>query len=68
MRLNTLLSVCYLQQGQPGEIQMLETDFSLRQQDKMETYLQHRGSIPALLSAITLELFNQQTLQLSACP
>jgi hypothetical protein len=47
---------------------MLETDFSLRQQDKMETYLQHRGSIPALLSAITLELFNQQTLQLSACP
>lgn len=51
-------------QGQSGEIQMLQTDFSSRQQDKLETYLQNRDSIPALLSAITLELFNQQTLNL----
>ncbi|KAL8625266.1 hypothetical protein ACOMHN_030024 [Nucella lapillus] len=51
-------------QGESGEIQMLETEFSGRQQDKLETYLQNRDSIPALLSAITLDLFNQQTLNL----
>ncbi|XP_076459747.1 mitotic spindle assembly checkpoint protein MAD1-like [Babylonia areolata] len=51
-------------QGQSGEIQMLETDFSGRQQDKLETYLQNRDSIPALLSAITLDLFSQQTLNM----
>lgn len=53
-----------LQQGQSGEIQMLETEFSGRQQDKLEMYLQNRDSIPALLSSITLDLFNQQTINM----
>lgn len=52
------------QQGPSGEIQMLQTEFSERQQDKMDLYLQHKDSIPALLSAITLDLFNQQTMNL----
>ncbi|XP_025081208.1 mitotic spindle assembly checkpoint protein MAD1-like isoform X2 [Pomacea canaliculata] len=51
-------------QGPSGEIQMLQTEFSERQQDKMDLYLQHKDSIPALLSAITLDLFNQQTMNL----
>ncbi|KAK7500988.1 hypothetical protein BaRGS_00007868 [Batillaria attramentaria] len=51
-------------QGSSGEIQMLETEFSRQQQDKMELYLQTRDSIPALLSSITLDLFNQQTMSL----
>lgn len=50
-------------QGPSGEIQMLETEFSRQQQDKMALYLQ-RDSIPALLSSITLDLFNQQTMTL----
>ncbi|BFZ17481.1 hypothetical protein BsWGS_20520 [Bradybaena similaris] len=52
------------QQNSQGEIQMLQTDFSMTVQDAMETYLQKHNSIPLFLSSITMELFSRQTMNL----
>ncbi|CAL1543386.1 unnamed protein product [Lymnaea stagnalis] len=50
------------QQNERGEIQLLQTDFSLTLQDAMETYLQRQNSIPMFLSHITMDLFSKQTM------
>uniref|UniRef100_A0A0B7A767 Spindle assembly checkpoint component MAD1 n=1 Tax=Arion vulgaris TaxID=1028688 RepID=A0A0B7A767_9EUPU len=52
------------QQNSQGEIQMLQTDFSLTVQDAIELYLQKHNSIPLFLSHITMELFGRQTMNL----
>ncbi|XP_006637049.1 mitotic spindle assembly checkpoint protein MAD1 isoform X2 [Lepisosteus oculatus] len=45
-----------------GNMQLLETDFSRTLHDLVELHLFHQKSIPAFLSAVTLELFSRQTI------
>ncbi|GFO28634.1 mitotic spindle assembly checkpoint protein mad1-like [Plakobranchus ocellatus] len=52
------------QQNAQGEVQLLQTDFSMAFQDAMENYLQNLKSLPMFLSHITIELFNRQTMSL----
>ncbi|XP_053326445.1 mitotic spindle assembly checkpoint protein MAD1 [Spea bombifrons] len=48
--------------GTPGaKLQLLETDFSLTLRDFIDLHLHHQNSIPAFLSAVTLDLFSRQT-------
>ncbi|XP_077305260.1 mitotic spindle assembly checkpoint protein MAD1 isoform X1 [Lithobates pipiens] len=44
-----------------GKLQLLETSFSLTLQDFIDLHLHHQNSIPAFLSAVTLDLFSRQT-------
>ncbi|XP_063286499.1 mitotic spindle assembly checkpoint protein MAD1 [Pelobates fuscus] len=44
-----------------GKLQLLETDFSLTLRDFIDLHLHHQNSIPAFLSAVTLDLFSRQT-------
>ncbi|XP_067406961.1 mitotic spindle assembly checkpoint protein MAD1 isoform X3 [Emydura macquarii macquarii] len=44
-----------------GKMQLLETDFSLTIRELIDLHLLHQDSIPAFLSAVTLELFSRQT-------
>ncbi|XP_041960127.1 mitotic spindle assembly checkpoint protein MAD1 isoform X1 [Alosa sapidissima] len=44
-----------------GSMNLLETDFSRSLQEMVELHLFHQKSIPAFLSAVTLELFSRQT-------
>ncbi|GFR74401.1 mitotic spindle assembly checkpoint protein MAD1-like [Elysia marginata] len=52
------------QQTSQGEIQLLQTDFSMTFQDSMEKYLNKYKSLPLFLSHITMELFDRQTMSL----
>nr|XP_045594716.1 mitotic spindle assembly checkpoint protein MAD1-like isoform X1 [Procambarus clarkii] len=45
------------------ELQLLETDFSSTLDDLIDAYLRHENSYPAFLSAVTLDLFNRQTVE-----
>ncbi|XP_069955113.1 mitotic spindle assembly checkpoint protein MAD1 [Cherax quadricarinatus] len=47
------------------ELQLLETDFSSTLEDLIDAYLHHQNSYPAFLSAVTLDLFNKQTVEQS---
>ncbi|XP_053551289.1 mitotic spindle assembly checkpoint protein MAD1 [Bombina bombina] len=44
-----------------GKMQLLETEFSLTLRDLIDLHLHHQHSIPAFLSAVTLDLFSRQT-------
>ncbi|TFK10470.1 spermatogenesis-associated protein 13 [Platysternon megacephalum] len=44
-----------------GKMQLLETEFSLSIRELIDLHLLHQDSIPAFLSAVTLELFSRQT-------
>ncbi|KAM9304948.1 mitotic spindle assembly checkpoint protein MAD1 [Gastrophryne carolinensis] len=44
-----------------GKLQLLETNFSLTLRDFIDLHLHHQNSIPAFLSAVTLDLFSRQT-------
>ena len=46
-----------------GNLDLLETDFSSRLFDLIETYLQKGNSFPAFLSALTVELYNRTIQQ-----
>ncbi|KAK3801981.1 hypothetical protein RRG08_064575 [Elysia crispata] len=52
------------QQNSQGEVQLLQTDFSMTFQDAMEKYLKNYKSLPLFLSHITMELFDRQTMSL----
>nr|XP_005990929.1 PREDICTED: mitotic spindle assembly checkpoint protein MAD1 isoform X2 [Latimeria chalumnae] len=45
-----------------GKMQLLETDFSRTLHELIELHLLHQDSIPAFLSAVTLDLFSRQTI------
>ncbi|XP_056391618.1 mitotic spindle assembly checkpoint protein MAD1 isoform X2 [Hyla sarda] len=44
-----------------GKLQLLETNFSRTLNDFIDLHLHHQNSIPAFLSAVTLDLFSRQT-------
>jgi len=44
-----------------GNMQFLETDFSKTIPQILNRYLRRTNSIPAILSSLTLELFEKQT-------
>ncbi|KAG8145761.1 hypothetical protein E2320_012243 [Naja naja] len=46
-------------------MQLLETEFSQTVRDLIDFHLLQQNSIPAFLSAVTLELFGRQTLPYS---
>ncbi|XP_069503725.1 mitotic spindle assembly checkpoint protein MAD1 isoform X2 [Ambystoma mexicanum] len=45
-----------------GKMQLLETAFSLTVREFIDLHLHHQNSIPAFLSAVTLDLFSRQTI------
>ncbi|XP_075035659.1 mitotic spindle assembly checkpoint protein MAD1 isoform X3 [Mixophyes fleayi] len=45
-----------------GKLQLLETNFSMTLHDFIDLHLHHQNSIPAFLSAVTLDLFSRQTI------
>lgn len=45
-----------------GELDMLETPYSLTLSDMVGNYLAAHHSMPAFLSSLTLDLFNRQTI------
>ncbi|XP_064643722.1 mitotic spindle assembly checkpoint protein MAD1-like [Lineus longissimus] len=53
------------QQSTKGEMQLLETPFSQSLSELIDQYLMQRGSIPAFLCALTMELFSRQTMMIS---
>ncbi|XP_075174220.1 mitotic spindle assembly checkpoint protein MAD1 isoform X1 [Anomaloglossus baeobatrachus] len=44
-----------------GKLQLLETSFSRNLGEYIDLHLHHQNSIPAFLSAVTLDLFSRQT-------
>lgn len=48
--------------SQDNELQLLETDFSRVLDEQNLVYLRRFGSVPAFLSAITLDLFSRATI------
>ncbi|XP_073504236.1 mitotic spindle assembly checkpoint protein MAD1 isoform X1 [Phyllobates terribilis] len=44
-----------------GKLQLLDTTFSRTLKDFIDLHLHHQNSIPAFLSAVTLDLFSRQT-------
>ncbi|RUS86158.1 hypothetical protein EGW08_006106 [Elysia chlorotica] len=52
------------QQNPKGEVQLLQTDFSMSFQGAMEKYLKKYKSLPLFLCHITMELFDRQTMSL----
>uniref|UniRef100_A0A6Q2YXD5 Mitotic spindle assembly checkpoint protein MAD1 n=1 Tax=Esox lucius TaxID=8010 RepID=A0A6Q2YXD5_ESOLU len=47
--------------GSGGNMQLMETDFSRTLGEMVDLHLHHQKSIPAFLSAVTLDLFSRQT-------
>uniref|UniRef100_A0AAQ6A4J0 Mitotic spindle assembly checkpoint protein MAD1 n=1 Tax=Amphiprion ocellaris TaxID=80972 RepID=A0AAQ6A4J0_AMPOC len=47
--------------GSNGSMQLMETEFSKTLGEMVALHLHHQKSIPAFLSAVTLELFSRQT-------
>lgn len=47
--------------GSNGNMQLMETEFSKTLGEMVALHLHHQKSIPAFLSAVTLELFSRQT-------
>uniref|UniRef100_A0A3P8Y876 Mitotic spindle assembly checkpoint protein MAD1 n=1 Tax=Esox lucius TaxID=8010 RepID=A0A3P8Y876_ESOLU len=47
--------------GSHGNMQLMETDFSRTLGEMVDLHLHHQKSIPAFLSAVTLDLFSRQT-------
>ncbi|KAJ8001417.1 hypothetical protein DPEC_G00169290 [Dallia pectoralis] len=47
--------------GSGGSMQLMETDFSRTLKEMVDLHLHHQKSIPAFLSAVTLDLFSRQT-------
>uniref|UniRef100_A0AAZ3PIW8 Mitotic spindle assembly checkpoint protein MAD1 n=1 Tax=Oncorhynchus tshawytscha TaxID=74940 RepID=A0AAZ3PIW8_ONCTS len=47
--------------GGPSSMQLMETDFSRTLREMVDLHLHHQKSIPAFLSAVTLDLFSRQT-------
>uniref|UniRef100_A0A7M4FE22 Mitotic spindle assembly checkpoint protein MAD1 n=1 Tax=Crocodylus porosus TaxID=8502 RepID=A0A7M4FE22_CROPO len=45
-----------------GKMQLLETEFSRTVRELIDLHLLHQDSIPAFLSAVTLDLFSRQTV------
>lgn len=45
-----------------GELDMLETDYSLTLVDMVNNFLAEHHSMPAFLSSLTLDLFNRQPM------
>lgn len=45
-----------------GELDMLETDYSLTLEEMVTNYLAKHHSMPAFLSSLTLDLFNRTTV------
>ncbi|KAJ3615196.1 hypothetical protein NHX12_018764 [Muraenolepis orangiensis] len=45
-----------------GLMQMMETEFSKKLKPMVALHLHNQKSIPAFLSAVTLDLFSQQTV------
>lgn len=45
-----------------GKMQLLETEFSRTIRELIELHLLRQDSIPAFLSALTLDLFSRQTI------
>ncbi|KAF7661647.1 hypothetical protein LDENG_00257180 [Lucifuga dentata] len=48
--------------GSSGSMQLMETEFSKTLGDMVALHLHHQKSIPAFLSAVTLDLFSRQTI------
>uniref|UniRef100_A0AAZ3NNS5 Mitotic spindle assembly checkpoint protein MAD1 n=1 Tax=Oncorhynchus tshawytscha TaxID=74940 RepID=A0AAZ3NNS5_ONCTS len=48
-------------QSSPSSMQLMETDFSRTLREMVDLHLHHQKSIPAFLSAVTLDLFSRQT-------
>ncbi|XP_066545293.1 mitotic spindle assembly checkpoint protein MAD1 [Amia ocellicauda] len=56
-------SLLFKASGPAGvNMQLLETDYSRTLRDLVELHLFHQNSIPAFLSAVTLDLFSRQTI------
>ncbi|EDV27400.1 uncharacterized protein TRIADDRAFT_63616 [Trichoplax adhaerens] len=49
-----------------GKVNLLETDFLNTIADLLDKYVSAYNAIPALLSAVTMQLFNLQTIQLTS--
>ncbi|MEQ2164725.1 hypothetical protein GOODEAATRI_009709 [Goodea atripinnis] len=47
--------------GSNGSMQLMETEFSKTLGEMVTLHLHHQKSIPAFLSAVTLDLFSRQT-------
>ncbi|KAF6736466.1 Mitotic spindle assembly checkpoint protein MAD1 [Oryzias melastigma] len=47
--------------GSSGSMQLMETEFSKTLGEMVDLHLHHQKSIPAFLSAVTLDLFSRQT-------
>uniref|UniRef100_A0A7N6BZS1 Mitotic spindle assembly checkpoint protein MAD1 n=1 Tax=Anabas testudineus TaxID=64144 RepID=A0A7N6BZS1_ANATE len=47
--------------GSNGSMQLMETEFSKTLGEMVDLHLHHQKSIPAFLSAVTLDLFSRQT-------
>ncbi|TWW58917.1 Mitotic spindle assembly checkpoint protein MAD1 [Takifugu flavidus] len=47
--------------GSNGSMQLMETEFSKTLGEMVSLHLHHQKSIPAFLSAVTLDLFSRQT-------
>ncbi|XP_035516351.1 mitotic spindle assembly checkpoint protein MAD1 isoform X2 [Morone saxatilis] len=47
--------------GSNGSMQLMETEFSKTLREMVALHLHHQKSIPAFLSAVTLDLFSRQT-------
>lgn len=45
-----------------GNLQMIATDFSSTLEELIDLHLRQHGSIPAFLSAVTMDLFNRTTM------
>ncbi|XP_072318715.1 mitotic spindle assembly checkpoint protein MAD1 [Eucyclogobius newberryi] len=48
--------------GSNGSMQLMETEFSKTLGEMVSLHLHHQKSIPAFLSAVTLDLFSKQTM------
>ncbi|XP_033838848.1 mitotic spindle assembly checkpoint protein MAD1 [Periophthalmus magnuspinnatus] len=48
--------------GSSGSMQLMETEFSKTLGEMVSLHLHHQKSIPAFLSAVTLDLFSKQTV------
>ncbi|XP_060570209.1 mitotic spindle assembly checkpoint protein MAD1-like [Ruditapes philippinarum] len=62
MYAETVNDFLLFQQNTSGTIEMLGNSFSSTMQDLIDMYLIRQNSIPAFLSAVTLDLFSRQTM------
>ncbi|EOB00949.1 Mitotic spindle assembly checkpoint protein MAD1 [Anas platyrhynchos] len=54
--------VCLASSSSGGKMQLLETEFSRTIRELIDLHLLRQDSIPAFLSALTLDLFSRQTI------